>query len=308
MPKTIRIATRKSQLAMWQAEHVANRLRELHPGLRVALLPRSTFADQHLDTPLTQLGGKALFLKELEQALMDGDADIAVHSMKDVPAQLPQGLCISAILKREVADDAFVSNAANGLAALPAGATVGTSSLRRRAQLLARRDDIQVTDLRGNVNTRLKKLDAGEFDAIILACAGLIRLNMPHRITQRLGPPDWFCAVGQGAVGVEQRENDARVAELLAPLAHTATRHCVLAERAFNARLEGNCQVPVAAYAQCDSTMLEIAGWIGSTDGRRIFRDHASMPLADANRGAAALAQKLLDAGADRVLEELRTG
>jgi len=306
MSQSLRIATRKSRLALWQAEHVAARLRVLHPGLEVSLLPRSTFADQHLETPLTRLGGKALFLKELEQALLDGEADIAVHSMKDVPACLPDGLCISAILEREVPDDALVSRAGCRLDDLPPGAVIGTSSLRRRAQLLARRSDLQVRDLRGNVQTRLKKLDAGEFDAIILACAGLIRLQLAARITQRLAAPDWWCAVGQGAIGIEQRSDNPAVTQLVSALAHPETTFCVGAERAFNRRLEGNCQVPVAAYARCRGSMLDLTGWIGAVDGSRVVSASVTLTPARAEQEGEALAQRLLEAGAESILADLR--
>ena len=302
---TIRIATRKSQLAMWQAEHVARRLEQAHPGLKTELVPRSTFGDEHLATPLAKLGGKALFMKELEHAMLAGEADIAVHSMKDVPAELPEGMQLNAILSRDDPFDAFLSNHYPDLDALPAGAIVGTSSLRRRAQLLALRPDLEIRDLRGNINTRQAKLDAGEFDAIVLACAGLRRLNMAERIGETLQPPRWLPAVGQGALGIEHPQRDD-IAELLAPLNDSNDAACVLAERAFNHTLEGSCHVPVAAYAEwLEDGRIQLQGLIASTDGKQLLRDRIVANPADINGQARDMAQRLLDQGGRAILDEV---
>ncbi|HEY6893256.1 MAG TPA: hydroxymethylbilane synthase, partial [Rhodanobacteraceae bacterium] len=246
--KPLRIATRKSALALWQAEHVAARLRARHADLPVELVPMTTRGDDIIDRPLATLGGKGLFLKELETAMLEDRADIAVHSFKDVPMELEPEFAIGAVLERADAADAFISNAFARLDELPRGARVGTSSLRRQAQLRALRPDLELLDLRGNVNTRLAKLDAGDYDAIILACAGLDRLGFGARIRARLMPPQWVPAVAQGAIAVECRAGDAATAALLAPLDDAATLRCVTAERAMNLRLHGSCTVPVAGY------------------------------------------------------------
>src|SRR5512139_2287512 len=250
--RIFRIATRKSQLALWQAEHVRERLLSVHPGLRVELLPLSTQGDRILDVPLAKIGGKGLFVKELETAMLEGRADLAVHSMKDVPMDFPPELGLGAILAREDPHDAFVSNAYARLDDLPDGARVGTSSLRRQCQLRARRPDLRILDLRGNVNTRLRKLDEGEYDAIVLASAGLLRLGMGERIRARIPATDSLPAVGQGAIGVEIRNDDAGLRALLAPLHDADCADCVSAERAMNRALQGGCQVPIAGFATVD--------------------------------------------------------
>ena len=270
----LRIATRKSPLALWQTEHVAARLRAAHPGLEVVLVPMSTRGDEVLDRSLAAIGGKGLFLKELELAMQRGDADCAVHSLKDVPMELEPGFELPAVLERADPADAFVSNAFDGIGALPQGAVVGTSSLRRQAQLRALRPDLQLRDLRGNVNTRLAKLDAGEYDAIVLACAGLQRLGFDARIRSRLDAPGWLPAPAQGAIAIECRAGDDAVAALCAPLDDAATRACVGAERAMNQALHGSCHVPVAAYARRDGDRLWLQGLVGSAaDGRAVRAD-----------------------------------
>src|SRR5690606_25315839 len=263
MPK-LRIATRKSPLALWQTEHVAARLREAHPGLHVELVPMSTRGDQVLDRSLAAIGGKGLFLKELEVAMQRGEADCAVHSLKDVPMELEPGFALPAILARADHADAFVSNRYDGIDALPHGARVGTSSLRRQAQLRARRPDLELVDLRGNVNTRLAKLDAGDYDAIVLACAGLQRLGFDARIRVRLDAPEWLPAPAQGAIAIECRDGDAATVRLLAALDDAPTRRCVEAERAMNRALHGSCHVPVAALARLDGERLRLHGLVGS--------------------------------------------
>ena len=246
MTDIIRIATRKSPLALWQAEYIQQRLLELNPGLQVELVKMVTQGDKILDTPLAKVGGKGLFVKELEVGMLNGDADIAVHSMKDVPVEFPAGLHLAVICEREDPRDAFVSNRFTSIEDLPHGATVGTSSLRRQCQLRAWRPDLKISDLRGNVNTRLAKLDEGKYDAIILASAGLIRLGFSDRIRAFLDTDICLPAIGQGAVGVECRVDDERINALLEPLNHERTHTCVMAERAMNHRLEGGCQVPIA--------------------------------------------------------------
>ena len=252
MSQILRIATRKSPLALWQSEHVAARLRALHPGLEVVLVPMSTRGDEVLDRSLAAIGGKGLFLKELELAMQRGEADCAVHSLKDVPMELEPGFALPAVLARADHADAFVSNRYDGIADLPQGACVGTSSWRRQATLRARRPDRRLRALRGNVNTRLRRLDDGEYDAIVLACAGLQRLGLDARIRARLDAPDWLPAPAQGAIAVESLAADARINSLLAPLEDAATRTCVEAERAMNRALHGSCHVPVAGPARAD--------------------------------------------------------
>ncbi|QNP39658.1 hydroxymethylbilane synthase [Lysobacter solisilvae (ex Woo and Kim 2022)] len=267
----LRIATRKSPLALWQSEHVAAALRAAHPGLEVVLVPMSTRGDEVLDRSLAAIGGKGLFLKELELAMLRGEADCAVHSLKDVPMELEPGFALPAILQRADHADAFVSNAYDDIAALPQGAVVGTSSLRRQAQLRALRPDLQLRDLRGNVNTRLGKLDAGEYDAIVLACAGLQRLGFEARIRSRMDAPHWLPAPAQGAIAIECRDDDASTRALCATLDHADTRTCVEAERAMNRALHGSCHVPVAAYAQLAGEHLHLHGLVGSAgDGRAV--------------------------------------
>lgn len=298
----LRIATRQSALALWQAEHVAARLRAAHPQLKVELLPMTTRGDRILDRPLAQIGGKGLFLKELEVALAERHADIAVHSCKDMPMQLDAGFAIGAILERADAADAFVSTLCATPADLPRGARVGTSSLRRQAQLRALRADLQLVDLRGNVNTRLAKLDAGEYDAIVLACAGLDRLGLAQRIRARLEAPVWLPAAAQGAIAIEQRIGDNAVADLLAPLNDAETARCVSAERAMTRRLEGSCQVPIAAYCIETERGLHLAGLVGDAATGEVIRAEAH----GASDAPAALgddvAEQLLARGAARFL------
>ncbi|MCO7190983.1 MULTISPECIES: hydroxymethylbilane synthase [unclassified Pseudoalteromonas] len=301
----LRIATRKSALALWQAEFVKAELEKFHADLEVELVPMSTKGDKILDTPLAKIGGKGLFVKELEQAMLEGRADIAVHSMKDVPVEFPDGLELHTICEREDPRDAFVSNTYQSLAELPTGAVVGTSSLRRQCQIRAVRPDLVIKDLRGNVNTRLAKLDAGEFDAIILAAAGLIRLEMAERIASFVTVEDSLPANGQGAVGIECRSDDAQVQAWLAPLEHSATRMRVLAERAMNRRLEGGCQVPIGAYAEIDGEQLTLRGLVGAVDGSQILRGEQSGPVADAEQLGIRLAESLLAQGADQILAEV---
>ncbi|MDO2949523.1 hydroxymethylbilane synthase [Aeromonas simiae] len=303
--RTLRIATRKSPLAMWQANYVKARLEALHPELRVELVPMSTQGDKILDTPLAKVGGKGLFVKELEAAMLEGRADIAVHSMKDVPVDFPAGLGLHTICEREDPRDAFVSNHFSTLDALPHGAVVGTSSLRRQCQLRAARPDLVIRDLRGNVNTRLAKLDAGEYDAIILAAAGLKRLEMAYRITAFIEPEQSLPANGQGAVGIECRLDDEEIKALLAPLEHPETRARVLTERAMNRALQGGCQVPIGAYALVEGEQIWLRGLVGSPDGHQVLRDEIRGSLAEGEQLGEILAQRLLAAGADRILAEV---
>lgn len=301
--KTIRIATRKSALALWQAEYVKTELLRHHPQLSVELVPMSTQGDKILDTPLAKIGGKGLFVKELEQAMLEGRADIAVHSMKDVPVEFPPGLMLHTICPRENPQDAFVSNQFKSLEQLPYGAVVGTSSLRRQCQIKALRPDLTVRDLRGNVNTRLAKLDNGEFAAIILAAAGLIRLGFEQRIAGLLPVDISLPANGQGAVGIECRSDDTAVQQLLAPLEHAPTRSCVLAERAMNRKLQGGCQVPIGAFAVIEGDNMWLRGLVGAVDGSEIIRHQLRGPVAMGEQMGAELAEYLLSQGADRILQ-----
>ncbi len=301
----VRIATRKSPLAMWQAEHVAAALRRAHPGLEVELVGMTTRGDRILDTPLAKVGGKGLFVKELEQGMLDGRADLAVHSMKDVPVELPPGLHLPVVMEREDPRDAFVSEVYESLEALPEGARVGTSSLRRQCQLRELRPDLELIPLRGNVNTRLRKLDEGEFDAIILAAAGLVRLGFGDRIRAFLEPEQSLPAIGQGAIGIECRVDDDRINGLVAPLHHPPTAVCVAAERALNRRLEGGCQVPIAGHALLDGDRLWLRGLVGSLDGRTILRGEVRGDTAEAERLGIDLAERLLADGADEILRAL---
>jgi len=305
VPNILRIATRKSPLALWQAEHVAERLRTTHPGLRVELLTLVTRGDKILDAPLAKVGGKGLFVKELEQALLEGRADIAVHSMKDVPADLPEGLQLTAILPREDPRDALVSTRHATLNELPADARIGTSSLRRQCQLRFRLPACRISSLRGNVGTRLEKLESEGLDAIILAAAGLIRLGMANRITQTLSPEDSLPAVGQGAIGIESRQDDPAINPLLAPLHDADTATCVSAERAYNHRLNGGCQVPIAGFAELADDQIRLRGLVASPDGSRVVRGELRGPRADAELLGRRLADRLLADGADHILHEL---
>ena len=301
MSREIRIATRKSALALWQAEYVKARLEQAHPGLKVSLVPMVSRGDKLLDAPLAKIGGKGLFVKELETALLDNEADIAVHSMKDVPMDFPEGLGLFCICEREDPRDAFVSNTYDNLDALPAGSVVGTSSLRRQAQLLARRPDLKIHFLRGNVNTRLAKLDAGEYDAIILAAAGLIRLGFEARIRASISVDDSLPAGGQGAVGIECRTADAEIHALLAPLHHAETAARVAAERALNKRLNGGCQVPIACYALREGEQLWLRGLVGQPDGGLLLR--AEGRGSDAEALGVQVAEQLLAQGAEAILK-----
>ena len=301
----LRIATRKSPLALWQAEHVRSRLMELHAGLQVELLTMSTQGDRILDSPLAKIGGKGLFVKELEQGMLEDRADIAVHSMKDVPAELPEGLCIGAILEREDPQDAFVSNEFAAVDALPDAARVGTSSLRRQCQLRARRPDLRILDLRGNVGTRLGKLDAGDYDAIVLACAGLKRLGMAARITSALAPELMLPAIAQGVIGIECRCDDEWVKALIAPLNHEETLQRTTAERAMNATLAGGCQAPVAGYSVISANAIELRGLVGRADGSEIIHGDISGPVQQAAALGKQLADDLLSRGARPILDEL---
>lgn len=304
----LRIATRKSPLALWQAGHVRARLREAHPGLQVELVTMTTQGDRVLDSPLARIGGKGLFVKELEQGMLEGGADIAVHSMKDVPAELPPGLEIGAILEREDPLDAFVSNHYGSIDALPEAALVGTSSLRRQCQLRARRPDLRLLDLRGNVNTRLGRLDQGDYDAIVLACAGLRRLGMAARITRALTPEESLPAMGQGVIGIECRREDEGVRRLLEPLDHESTRLRIGAERALNAGLAGGCQAPVAGFSLLNNDFIELRGLVGWPDGSEIVHGQIVGPASDAESLGRELAEDLLARGARRILDALLGG
>jgi len=300
--KTLRIATRKSPLALWQSEYVADRLREAHPGLEVVLIPLSTRGDEVLDRSLAAIGGKGLFLKELELAMLRGEAYCAVHSLKDVPMELDAPFALPAMLPRHDAADGFISNLYASLDALPIGARVGTSSLRRQAQLRALRPDLELSDLRGNVNTRLAKLDNGGYDAIVLAVAGLERLGLGNRIVARLTAPDWLPAPAQGAVTVECNGEDAGVMALFAALDDADTRACVEAERAMNRALHGSCHVPVAGFAQWEGENLFLQGLVGGVADGRIVRAEARGPASDPETLGQRVARGLLDAGAGELL------
>ena len=304
----LRIATRKSQLALWQAHHVAMLLRQAHPGLEVELVPLLTQGDRIQDRSLAAIGGKGLFIRELEVALEETRADIAVHSMKDLPGDLPEGLIIAAVLDRADARDALVTGKAAGLDDLPRGARVGTSSLRRQAQLLAARPDLKIQTLRGNVDTRLRRHDAGEMDAIVLACAGLTRLGLESRITARLDPKICLPAVALGVIGIECRGADQQTLDLVSALDHPAVRIAMDAERAFAHRLGGSCQSPIAAHARLEGGRLMLEGLVAEPDGSRLLRDSASGNREDPVALGELLAERILAAGARSLLERLRTG
>ena len=301
----IRIATRQSPLALWQAEFVKAELERHHPGIQVELLGFTTQGDKILDSPLAKIGGKGLFVKELETAMLEGKADIAVHSMKDVPVDFPEGLGLTTICEREDPADAFVSNSFASIDELPQGAIVGTSSLRRRCQLLQARPDLDIRDLRGNVNTRLRKLDDGEYQAIVLAVAGLKRLKMADRIRSALPFELALPAVGQGAVGIECRMDDTETLKLLEPLHHQPTATRVLAERAMNARLHGGCQVPIAGFAELDGNTLRLRGRVGSPDGKQLLKAEASGPADQPEQLGQQVADTLLLQGAGAILSEV---
>ncbi|MEO1889943.1 MAG: hydroxymethylbilane synthase [Cycloclasticus sp.] len=301
----IRIATRRSPLALWQAEHVAAKLKLHHPHLNIELVKMITQGDKILDTPLAKIGGKGLFVKELEQGMLKGDADIAVHSMKDVPAQLPDGLEIGAILEREDPRDAFVSNQFDTIDALPQGAVVGTSSLRRQCQLLQMRPDLRIKSLRGNVNTRLQKLDDGEYDAIILAAAGLIRLGFEARIKTALPVSTMLAAIGQGAIGIECRTGDNATRQLIECLHDSTTAIRITAERAMNFKLEGGCQAPIAGHAKIKNGTLRLHGLVAEPDGSLIVSEQLEGALEDAEQIGITVAERLLAAGAKNILDKL---
>ncbi|SPL71889.1 hydroxymethylbilane synthase [Acinetobacter stercoris] len=303
--KTLKIATRQSPLALWQAEHIRDRLEALHQGLKVELVTFVTQGDKILDTPLAKIGGKGLFVKELEAALLDGRADLAVHSMKDVPMQLPEGLDLAVICEREDPFDAFVSNHYECFDDLPQGAKLGTSSLRRKCQILKQRPDLKIIDLRGNVGTRLSKLDEGQYDAIILASAGLKRLGLKDRIRHVLTPEVSLPAVGQGALGLECRSQDQAVLDLILPLMHAETNACVRAERAFNAYLEGGCQVPIAGFAILENNQIQLEGRVGSVDGDELLIASVVGEVKQAEQLGVELAKQLLEKGAGELLKAL---
>ena len=300
----LKIATRKSPLALWQAEFVKSKLETIYPDLKVELVKMTTQGDQILNSPLSKIGGKSLFIKELEVGIMEGRADIAVHSMKDVPYELPQGFEIGAILERESPFDAFVSNDFNSIQDLPVGARLGSCSLRRIVQVKALRPDLEILDLRGNVNTRLKKLDDGEYDAIILACSGLARLGFDNRIKQDLSPDDSLPAVGQGALGIEIEANDHEISSLIKPLIHKKTQIEVSAERALNATLQGGCSVAIGAFATSEDSKLTLSGMVGNVDSGEIIRvqetGETSKPIDLGIRAA----KKLLSLGASELSNE----
>jgi hydroxymethylbilane synthase len=303
--KIIRIATRQSPLALWQAEHVAARLQQAFPQLKTELVKMVTRGDKILDSPLAKVGGKGLFVKELEQGMLEGTADIAVHSMKDVPVEFPEGLHLAVILNREDPTDAFVSNQYHSLSDLPSNARIGTSSLRRTCQIKEKFPNAEILSLRGNVNTRLAKLDAGEYDAIILASAGLKRLGFADRIAAQLTPEESLPAMGQGAIGIECRVDDAEIHDYLKVLHDESTSIRVSAERAMNARLNGGCQVPIGGFAEIINGRLFMRGLVGSPDGSVLYRAEAESALDRAEQLGQKIADDLLAQGADCILREL---
>lgn len=302
----LRIITRKSPLAMWQACHVRDRLQQIHPALEIRILGISTEADRFLDSTLASLGGKGAFVKELEHALLEDRADIAVHSMKDVTVDLPDGLVISTILSRENPGDAFVSNDYPGLQQMPAGSIIGTSSLRRQCQLNLLRPDLVLKDIRGNVGTRLNKLDNGDYAALVLACSGLIRLGLTDRIRQQLDAEIMLPAIGQGALGIEVRSNDTRTRDLIAPLNDVDTHLCVSAERMVNKRLNGGCHAPVAAYATRQGGTLFLSGLVGNPNGSGMVRASLQGPCEQADILGDTLGRMLLEQGAEQILRQFR--
>jgi len=305
MSKTIRIATRKSPLALWQAEEVSRQLKLHHPELKIELVKMVSKGDKILDAPLAKVGGKGLFVKELEQAMLDGEADIAVHSMKDVPMEFPEGLYLSVIMEREDPTDAFVSNNYNSLEDLPEDAKIGSSSLRRQLQIKEVMPSAQLLNLRGNVNSRLQKLDNGDYDAIILASAGLIRLEFEDRIKTRIAPEQSLPSVGQGAVGIECRVGDTEIEALIAPLNHAQTFTRLSAERAMNQRLNGGCQVPIAGYSILENDEIYLRGLVGRPDGSEVVRGEIRGAASKAESLGKQLAEQLLNDGADVILREM---
>ena len=305
IPHRLVIASRESALALWQAHHIQTRLRTLYPGMQVDVLGMTTTGDQMLDSPLARIGGKGLFVKELEQALAEGRADLAVHSMKDVPMNLPEGFELAAVSEREDPRDAFVSNHYTSLEALPAGSIVGTSSLRRQSQLMARLPHLKIESLRGNLQTRLRKLDEGRYAAIILAAAGLKRLGLENRIAGLIAPEQSIPAVGQGALGIEICAGRDDLMALLAPLGHADTSACVTAERAMSRALAGSCQVPLGAFARIENKTIQMTGFVASVDGSRMVRAEIHGAPRDADSLGRNLAQQLVAQGADKILAEL---
>ncbi|OCG27027.1 hydroxymethylbilane synthase [Gilliamella sp. wkB108] len=301
----IRIATRKSPLALWQANFVKDQLLAIHKHLSVELVPMVTQGDVLLDSPLAKIGGKGLFVKQLEQAMLNNQADIAVHSIKDIPAQFPEGLMLATICQRDEVRDAFISNKYDNLDTLPDGAVIGTSSLRRQCQLRAKYPHIQIKDLRGNVSTRLAKLDNNEYDAIILASVGLKRLGLNNRIKQFIETDLILPAVGQGAVGIETRVDDKAIMDLLAPLDDKNSRICILAERAMNQYLQGGCQVPIACYSQLNNGVLTLQGLVGRVDGSKVIKSMLQGNASQAEELGCKLAKQLLEQGAAEILQEL---
>lgn len=304
----IRIATRKSPLALWQANFVKQQLETFHPSLVVELVPMVTQGDVLLESPLSKIGGKGLFVKQLEQAIMNGQADIAVHSIKDIPAVFPQGLTLSTVCQRDEMRDALISNQFQHLDELPHGAVVGTSSLRRQCQLRAKYPHLQIKDLRGNVGTRLTKLDNQEYDAIILAAVGLKRLGLQNRIKQYIDTNLILPAVGQGAIGIESRADDKTLSELLAPLEDKNSRICIEAERAMNLALQGGCQVPIACLSQLENDSLTLRGLVGRIDGSEMIKAEITGHSTQAEALGRQLADNLLAQGAKAILAELNGG
>lgn len=307
MTRKLTIGTRGSKLALWQSNHVASLLTECF-GVEVELLHIKTQGDKILDVPLAKIGDKGLFVKELEVALLEGQVDLAVHSMKDVPTELPEALGITAILERADARDSLISKDSKKLADLPLGTRVGTSSLRRKAQLLVHRPDLELVDVRGNLETRLRKMDEGQFEAIILASAGLDRMGYDNLITERLSSDVSLSAVGQGAIGIETRLDDETVNAMVTALNHQATYTAVLAERGLLRRLEGGCQIPIGAFATLSGSRLSLDGLVAALDGKRLFRDNIEGDAAEAEELGIRLAEKLIAAGADKILAEIRAG
>jgi len=305
MKKIITIGTRKSLLALWQSNYIKSRLETQYPDCEVRLQKIVTKGDKILDVPLSKIGGKGLFTKEIETALLDGEADLAVHSLKDMPTKLPDGLCLTAITERAVVGDAFVSNKYKSFAQMPAGAVLGTSSLRRKAQLLSKRPDLDIRDLRGNVDTRLHKLDEGRYDAIILAAAGLTRLGYADRIKETL--PCDFCipAVGQGALAIECRTDNKEVRAMLEFLNHPATKSCTDAERAFLGLVEGGCQVPIGVHAEAEGTQMHVIAIIASLDGSTLLRDEIDGDMNDAVALGQTLGRRMLENGGKAILDEI---
>lgn len=305
MPPILRIATRQSQLALWQARHVQTLLKQTWPDMEVELLPLRTEGDQRLDRSLADIGGKGLFLKELESAMMRGEADLAVHSLKDVPAELPEGFALPAVLAAASPHDAFVANDYQSPEQMPAGAVVGTSSLRRAAMIKHLRPDLRIAGLRGNVQTRLRQLDDGHYDAIVLACAGLERLGLADRISCELTPEQSLPAIGQGVVGIEIRADDQETARAIAPLDDPYSHVRIIAERAVNRRLAGSCHLPIAAHARHDGKVMDLQACVGRPDGSQMVADSIQGPVEQAQKLGHTLAERLLAAGADKILADL---